>query len=289
MIVGEASRSATAASARCGRSRSASPRTASCSSPGRTARARRRCCGSSPGSPSPTKARSPSTPSAATSAIVGHEPLLYRELTALENLELFGRLYRVPERRERSGMLLERFGLWDARAERVSTFSRGMTQRLALCRALLHDPALARARRAVHRPRRGRVRRCSTASSQASPASATIVLSTHDPARVARARDRAGWRWRERPRALRVRRRRARAQGPAGSSCARGTPCPAMLLFVLSTLAVFHFALPAGQRRRRGLRPALDRDRLHRAARPRAGLGAGARRRGARRARARAL
>ena len=39
-------------------------------------------------------------------------------------------------------MLLERFGLWDARGERVSTYSRGMTQRLALCRALLHDPAL---------------------------------------------------------------------------------------------------------------------------------------------------
>ena len=72
---------------------------------------------------------------------VAHEPLLYRELTALENLELFGRLYRIPERRERSGMLLERFGLWDVRADRVSTYSRGMTQRLALCRALLHDPA----------------------------------------------------------------------------------------------------------------------------------------------------
>ena len=39
-------------------------------------------------------------------------------------------------------MLLERFGLWEARGERVSTFSRGMTQRLALCRALLHDPSL---------------------------------------------------------------------------------------------------------------------------------------------------
>jgi heme exporter protein A len=73
---------------------------------------------------------------------VGHEPLVYRELTAVENLDLFGRLYRVPERRERIGMLLERFGLWDARGERVSTFSRGMTQRLALCRALLHEPEL---------------------------------------------------------------------------------------------------------------------------------------------------
>jgi ABC-type multidrug transport system ATPase subunit len=73
---------------------------------------------------------------------VGHEPIIYRELTALENLDLFGRLYRVPERRERIGMLLERYGLWDARSERVSAFSRGMTQRLALCRALLHEPEL---------------------------------------------------------------------------------------------------------------------------------------------------
>jgi heme exporter protein A len=73
---------------------------------------------------------------------VAHEPLLYRELTALENLDLYGRLYRVPERRERVGMLLERFGLWEARHERVGAFSRGMVQRLALCRALLHDPEL---------------------------------------------------------------------------------------------------------------------------------------------------
>jgi heme exporter protein A len=73
---------------------------------------------------------------------LAHEPLVYRELTALENLELYGRLYHVPERRERIGMLLERFGLWDARHERVVAYSRGMTQRLALCRALLHDPQL---------------------------------------------------------------------------------------------------------------------------------------------------
>jgi len=73
---------------------------------------------------------------------LGHEPLVYRELTALENLDLYGRLYRVPERRERIGMLLERFGLWDVRNERADSFSRGMLQRLSLCRTLLHDPEL---------------------------------------------------------------------------------------------------------------------------------------------------
>jgi heme exporter protein A len=73
---------------------------------------------------------------------LGHEPLVYRELTAIENLDLYGRLYRIPERRERIGMLLERFGLWDARNDRADSLSRGMLQRLSLCRALLHDPDL---------------------------------------------------------------------------------------------------------------------------------------------------
>jgi heme exporter protein A len=77
-----------------------------------------------------------------TLGFLGHEPLLYRDLTALENLDLYGRLYRVPERRERIGMLLERHGLWEVRNERVGSYSRGMTQRLALCRALLHEPQL---------------------------------------------------------------------------------------------------------------------------------------------------
>jgi heme exporter protein A len=73
---------------------------------------------------------------------LGHEPLVYRELTPLENLDLYGRLYRIPERRERIGALLERYGLWHVRNDRVSTFSRGMQQRLGLCRTLLHEPDL---------------------------------------------------------------------------------------------------------------------------------------------------
>jgi heme exporter protein A len=81
---------------------------------------------------------------AARSAIgfLSHDSLVYRELTPLENLDLYGRLYRVKERRERIGMLLERFGLWEERHARVGTFSRGMLQRLALCRTLLHEPEL---------------------------------------------------------------------------------------------------------------------------------------------------
>jgi heme exporter protein A len=73
---------------------------------------------------------------------LAHEPLVYRELTAVENLDLYGRLYRVKERRERIGMLLERFGLWQSRSDRAGSFSRGMLQRLALCRVLLHEPDL---------------------------------------------------------------------------------------------------------------------------------------------------
>ena len=73
---------------------------------------------------------------------LAHEALVYKELTPLENLDLYGRLYHVPERRETIGALLERFGLWEARHQRVGSFSRGMQQRLALCRVLLHGPEL---------------------------------------------------------------------------------------------------------------------------------------------------
>jgi heme exporter protein A len=116
---------------------------------------------------------------------LGHEPLVYRELTALENLDLYGRLYRVPERRERLGMLLERFGLWEARHQRISSYSRGMTQRLALCRALLHEPDLV----VLDEPHASLddegLALLDAELGTLSAAGATLVVATHDPARVA--------------------------------------------------------------------------------------------------------
>ncbi len=115
---------------------------------------------------------------------LGHDPLVYRELSALENLDLYGRLYRVPERRERIGMLLERYGLWDVRRDRVASYSRGMTQRLALCRVLLHEPSLL----VLDEPYTA----LDDAGAELLDAqlaelrgTQTLVVSTHDPARVA--------------------------------------------------------------------------------------------------------
>ena len=71
---------------------------------------------------------------------VGHGPLTYPGLTAHENLALYAALYGVPA--ERIGPGLERVGLGGRGRDPVSEFSRGMGQRLALARALLHRPSL---------------------------------------------------------------------------------------------------------------------------------------------------
>jgi heme exporter protein A len=72
--------------------------------------------------------------------LLGHEPLLYRELTARENLRFHARLHGVDE--ERVEQLLAAVTLTDRADEPVKTLSRGMVQRVAICRAVLHDPEL---------------------------------------------------------------------------------------------------------------------------------------------------
>lgn len=74
--------------------------------------------------------------------LVSHQAMLYRDLSPRENLRLFGRLYGVPRADERAMQLLELMNLADRRDDPVKSFSRGMTQRTAIARALMHDPDL---------------------------------------------------------------------------------------------------------------------------------------------------
>ncbi len=72
--------------------------------------------------------------------VISHHPYLYDDLTARENLRFYARMYDVPHRDARIADLAARVGLSARLDDRVGTFSHGMQQRLAMARAVLHDP-----------------------------------------------------------------------------------------------------------------------------------------------------
>ena len=72
--------------------------------------------------------------------VVSHMPLLYPDLTAEENLRFYGRMYGIGNMEARISEVLEMVGLENRRKDLIHTFSRGLQQRLAIGRAVIHDP-----------------------------------------------------------------------------------------------------------------------------------------------------
>jgi heme exporter protein A len=116
--------------------------------------------------------------------LLGHDLYLYQELTAAENLRFFARIYDLDAVERRVGAALERAGLADRRDDVVAGFSRGMRQRLALERALIHEPRLL----LLDEPFTGLDEAARTALRErlraARDAGAIVLLTTHDTAAI---------------------------------------------------------------------------------------------------------
>lgn len=117
--------------------------------------------------------------------VVSHLPLLYGDLTAEENLLFFARLYDIPHADKRLAEVLDMVGLASRRRDLVRTFSRGMQQRLAIGRAVLHDPEVM----LFDEPHTGldqdACQMLDTVLREVAARGRTVVMTSHDLARVA--------------------------------------------------------------------------------------------------------
>ncbi|MBN1666027.1 MAG: heme ABC exporter ATP-binding protein CcmA [Anaerolineales bacterium] len=117
--------------------------------------------------------------------VVSHLPLLYGDLSAEENLRFYGRMYAVPALEERISSVLEMVGLAPRRRDLVRTFSRGMQQRLAIGRAVLHDPEVM----LFDEPHTGLDQEASemldTVLREVAARGRTVVMTSHDLVRAA--------------------------------------------------------------------------------------------------------
>ena len=136
-------------------------------------------------------ARSASLQARAKIGFIGHQSMLYGELTALENLEFFGKLYGVKSPRDRALRLLTLLDLARRANDRVKSFSRGMSQRVAIARALMHEPELLLADEpfaGLDAPSAANLERVLAALHDAGK---TIILANHDIPQSLRLAERA--------------------------------------------------------------------------------------------------
>jgi heme exporter protein A len=116
--------------------------------------------------------------------VVAHMPLLYGDLTAEENLRFYGQLYAVAGLEQRIAAVLETVGLAGRKRDLVRTYSRGMAQRLAIGRAILHDPAVLLFDEPYTGLDQDACDMLDRVLSEVAGSGRTVVMTSHDLARV---------------------------------------------------------------------------------------------------------